>query len=189
MSAVNRDEAWELLHEYTKSASLIKHMLAIEAAMRAYGRKFGEDEELWGVTGLLHDFDYERWPNPNLDETEHPFTGVKILRERGYPEEMLEAILGHAEYSGVERKTNLAKALFAVDELCGFIMAVAYVRPDKLGGMKPKSVKKKLKDKAFAAKVSREDIRKGIEELGVDESEHIAFCIEAMQGVAGELGF
>lgn len=188
MAAIDREDAWKILNEYTKSESLIRHMLAVEAAMRAHARKFEQDEELWGATGLLHDFDYERWPNPNLDDTEHPFTGVKILRERGYPEEMLEAILGHAEYSGVARTTLLAKTLFAVDELCGFMTAVALVRPDRLAGMKPKSVKKKLKDKRFAAKVSREDVRKGIEELGVDESEHIAFCIEAMQGIAGELG-
>lgn len=166
----------------------MKHMFAVEAAMRAYARKYGEDEELWGLTGLLHDFDYERWPNPNLDHTEHPFTGVKILREKGYPEAMVEAILGHAQYSGVPRATMMAKALFASDELCGFITACALVRPEKLAGMAPKSVKKKLKDKAFAAKVNRDDIRQGIEELGVPEDEHIAFCIQAMQGIASELG-
>lgn len=188
MAPLDRAEALRLVREYTQSESLVKHMLAVEAAMRAYARKFSEDEELWGLTGLLHDFDYERWPNPNRDDTEHPFPGVAILRERGYPETMIEAILGHAQYSGVPRATTMAKALFAVDELCGFITACAYVRPEKLVGMEPKSVRKKLKDKAFAAKVSREDIKQGIEELGVAEDEHIAFCIGALQGIAGELG-
>lgn len=186
---LNRQGALDLVREYTASESLVRHMLAVEAAMRAYARKSGEDEELWGITGLLHDFDYERWPNPDLDESGHPWPGVAILREKGFPEPVLEAILGHAEYTGTERRTELAKTLFAVDELCGFIMAVAYVRPEKLADMKPKSVKKKLKDKAFAAKVSRDDIRRGIEELGVDENEHIALCIEAMNGIAAELGF
>jgi len=185
---LDREDALALVREYTKSESLVRHMLAVEAAMRAYARKLGEHEEVWGVTGLLHDFDYERWPNPNLDESGHPYTGVAILREKGFPEPVLDALMGHAEYTGTERKTPMAKTLFAVDELCGFIMAVAYVRPEKLAGMKPKSVRKKLKDKAFAAKVSREDIRKGIEELGVDENEHIALCIEAMNGIADELG-
>lgn len=188
MDTLDREKALALVKEYTQSESLIKHMLAVESAMRAYARKFGEDEDLWGITGLVHDFDYERWPNPNLDHTEHPFTGVKILRERGYPETMIEAILGHAQYSGVPRATNLAKTLFACDELCGFITACALVRPDKLNGLAPKSVKKKLKDKAFAAKVNRDDIRQGIEEMGVNEDEHIAFCIAAMQPIAKELG-
>lgn len=187
-SMPDREAAWALLTEYTESESLRKHMLAVEAAMRTYAKKYGEDEDYWGITGLLHDFDYERWPNPDLDETGHPYTGVKILREKGYPEEMLEAIMGHAEYSGTPRTTQLAKTLFAVDELCGFITAVAYVRPEKLVGMKPKSVRKKLKDKRFAAKVSRDDIRVGVEELGVDESEHIATCIAAMAEIAAELG-
>jgi putative nucleotidyltransferase with HDIG domain len=185
---VTRDEAWKLLNEYTQSASLIKHMLAVEAAMRSYAGKFGEDQELWGITGLIHDFDYEKWPNPNLDRVEHPFTGVNILREKGYPEPMLEAILGHAQYSGVPRATPLARTLFAVDELCGFIMACALVRPEKLGGLEPKSVKKKLKDKAFAAKVNREDIRQGIEEMNVAQDEHIALCIQAMRDIAPDLG-
>lgn len=186
---VDREKAWALLNEYTQSESLIKHMLAVEAAMRTYAQKHGEDEELWGVTGLLHDFDYEKWPNPDRDETGHPFTGVAILREQGYPDEIIDAILGHALYSGVPRETAMAKTLFAVDELCGFIMAVAYVRPENLTGMKPKSVKKKLKDKAFAAAVSRDDIRSGIEELGVDESEHIQTVIDALHAIASELGF
>ena len=186
---VDRDKAWALLNEYTESESLVRHMLAVEAAMRAYAQKLGEDENLWGVTGLLHDFDYERWPNPDLDETGHPYTGVAILREQGYPETMLDAIMGHALYSGVARETPLAKALFAVDELCGFVMAVAYVRPENLTGMKPKSVKKKLKDKAFAAAVSRDDIRLGIEEMAVEQDEHIQVVIDAMSGIALELGF
>lgn len=186
---VDRDKAWALLNEYTQSESLVRHMLAVEAAMKAYANKLGEDENLWGVTGLLHDFDYEKWPNPDRDETGHPFTGVAILREQGYPEDMIDAILGHADYSGVARETPMAKALFAVDELCGFVMAVAYVRPEKLMGMKPKSVKKKLKDKAFAAAVSRDDIRIGVEEMGVDQDEHLQTVIDAMQGISGELGF
>ncbi|GJM27305.1 MAG: HDIG domain-containing protein [Phycisphaerae bacterium] len=186
---VDRDKAWALLNEYTESESLVRHMLAVEAAMKAYANTLGEDENLWGVTGLLHDFDYEKWPNPDRDETGHPFTGVAILREQGYPEEMLNAILGHADYSGVARETPMAKALFAVDELCGFVMAVAYVRPENLTGMTPKSVKKKLKDKAFAAAVSRDDIRIGVEEMGVDQDAHIQTVIDAMQGISGELGF
>ncbi len=189
MALPSRAEALALVREFTQSEALVRHMLAVEAAMRAYARKLGEDEELWGLTGLLHDFDYERWPNPQLDATGHPFPGVAILRERGYPEPMLTAILGHAQYSGVPRETPLARTLFAVDELCGFITAVAYVRPERLKAMEPRSVKKKLKDKAFAAKVSREDIRQGIGELGVPEDEHIALCIAAMQSIAPELGF
>ncbi len=182
---MTREEAYSLLTEYTKKENLIKHALAVEAAMRAYARKFGEDEEAWGIVGLLHDFDYEMYPS--LED--HPFKGAEILREKGYPEEWIEAILGHAEHTGVPRKTNMAKALFAVDELCGFITAVALVRPDKkLDSVKVKSVKKKLKDKAFARQVSREDIRKGAEELGVDLDEHIAFVLEAMKSVADKLG-
>ncbi|HFB68071.1 MAG TPA: HDIG domain-containing protein [Calditrichae bacterium] len=182
---MTREEAYALLTEYTKKENLIKHALAVEAAMRAYARKFGEDEEAWGIVGLLHDFDYEMYPS--LED--HPFKGAEILREKGYPEEWIEAILGHAEHTGVPRKTNMAKALFAVDELCGFITAVALVRPDKkLDSVKVKSVKKKLKDKAFARQVSREDIRKGAEELGVDLDEHIAFVLEAMKSVADKLG-
>lgn len=189
MEKIDRESAWALLTEFTKSDSLIRHMLAVEAGMRAYARKGSHDENLWGVAGLLHDFDYERWPNENRDETGHPHTGVKILRERGYPEELCDAILGHAPFTMHPRTTPLAKTLFAVDELCGLITAMGYVRPNNLEDLKPKSVKKKLKDKAFAAGVSRDDIRLGIEELGVDESEHISLVIEAMQGIAGELGF
>lgn len=187
---ISRDEALRLVREYTASESLVRHMLAVEAAMRAYACKFGEDEDVWGMTGLLHDFDYERWPNAEWHPTEgHPCTGVALLRDRGFPEPMLDAILGHAEYTGVGRRTQLARTLFAVDELCGFIVAVAQVRAEGFAGMEPKSVKKKLKAKAFAAKVSREDIRKGIEELGVAEDAHIALCIEALNGIAADLGF
>jgi len=158
---MTREDAYALLTEYTKKENLIKHALAVEAAMRAYARKFGEDEEAWGIVGLLHDFDYDMYPS--LED--HPFKGAEILREKGYPEEWIEAILGHAEHTGVPRTTRMAKTLFAVDELCGFITAVALVRPDKkLESVKVKSVKKKLKDKAFARQVSREDIRKGAEE-------------------------
>ncbi len=189
MSTLTREDAFRLLTEYTESDNLIKHMLGVEAAMRAYARQDGLDEELWGVTGLLHDFDYERWPNPELDESGHPWTGVEILRERGYPEEMLDAIMGHAPFTNRPRTTPLAKTLFAVDELSGLIMAMGYVRPNNLEELKPKSVKKKLKDKAFARGVNREDVQLGIEELGVDPAEHIQLVIEAMQGIAQELGF
>lgn len=189
MNNPTRDDAWALLHEYTSSESLIKHMLAVEAAMRAYARLGGHDEEVWGVTGLLHDFDYERWPNPGLDATGHPWTGVAILRERGYPEQVCDAILGHAPFTNHPRTTPLAKTLFAVDELCGLLVAMGYVRPEGLNGLEPSSVKKKLKDKAFARGVSREDVRLGIEELGVEPNEHYRVVIAALQGVAVELGF
>lgn len=189
VGVLNREDASALLKEYTSSDSLIRHMLAVEAAMVAYARVQGEDEELWGITGLLHDFDYERWPNENKDESGHPHTGVAILREHGYPEEMADAILGHAPFTGHPRTTRLAKTLFAVDELCGLITAMGYVRPNNLADLKPKSVKKKLKEKAFASGVNREDIRLGMEELGVDPTEHMALVIGAMQGIAGDLGF
>ena len=189
MQNQTRDDAWALLNEYTSSESLIKHMLAVEAAMRAYARFGGHDETVWGITGLLHDFDYERWPNPALDETGHPWTGVAILRERGYPEELCDAILGHAPFTHYPRTTPLAKTLFAVDELCGLIVAMAYVRPERLTGLEPSSVKKKLKDKAFARGVNREDVRLGIEELGVDATEHYRIVIEALQAAAPQLGF
>ncbi|RMI15608.1 MAG: HDIG domain-containing protein [Calditrichaeota bacterium] len=182
---MTREDAYRLLTEYTQKEALIKHALAVEAAMRAYARKFGEDEESWGIVGLLHDFDYEKYPS--LED--HPFRGAEILRERGYPEEWIRAILGHAEHTGVPRDTLMAKALFAVDELCGFITAVAYVRPNrKLAEVKVKSVKKKLKDKSFAAAVNREELRRGAEELGVDFDEHIDTVIKAMQGIADQLG-
>lgn len=178
------EEALTLFHEWTESESLRRHAYAVEAAMHYYARKFGEDEELWRITGLLHDMDYEK--HPTMDE--HPFVGVKTLRERGYPEIIIEAILGHATYSGVPRKTRLAKTLFAVDELAGFILAVAYVRPTGLEGMKPKSVTKKLKDKTFAAAVSRDDILQGSEELGIDLNTHIENVIAGLQAQAERLG-
>jgi len=182
---MDRASAWDLLCEYTQSDSLRKHMLAVEACMRAYARKFGEDENKWAITGLLHDFDYEKYPTPE----QHPFVGNKILEERGYPEELRRAILSHAEYSGVTRESMMEKTLFACDELAGFITATALVKPNKsLAEVEAKSVRKKMKDKAFARSVNREDITKGAAEMGVDLEEHIAFCIEAMKSIAPELG-
>lgn len=184
-AAMDRQAAWELLCEWTQSENLRKHALAVEAAMRAYARKFGEDENLWGITGLLHDLDYERYPTAE----EHPFRGVEHLRELGYPETMLQAILGHADYSGVPRETLLAKALYAVDELTGLVIAVALVRPTKkLADVDVKAVKKKFKEKSFAKGCNREDILRGAQELGVDFDEHVATVIEALQSIAGELG-
>ncbi len=180
-----RAEAWGLLTEFTQSESLRKHALAVEACMRAYARKLGGDEDLWGVTGLLHDFDYERWPSLN----DHPCRGNKILAERGWPEEIRRAIMSHAEYSGVARDTPMERALFACDELAGFITACTLVKPGKsLTEVAAKSVRKKMKDKAFARSVNRDDIVNGALDLGVELEEHIAFCIEAMKGIAGELG-
>jgi putative nucleotidyltransferase with HDIG domain len=186
----NREDAWKLLCEYTAGESLRKHALAVEACLRAYARKNGADEELWGITALLHDFDYERWPNAEHSATsEHPFEGSKILRERGYPEEMIHAILGHADYSGVARVSALDHTLFACDELAGFLTACALVKPSKkIAEVETASVKKKLKDKAFARGVNRQDVYQGAEELGVPLEEHIAFCIEAMKGAADSLG-
>ena len=182
---INRDSAWSLLCEFTQSESLRKHMLAVEACMRAYARKFGEDEDKWAITGLLHDFDYEKYPTPQ----EHPFVGNKILEERGYPEDMRRAILSHADYSGVKRETRMEKTLFACDELAGFITATALVKPGKsLAEVEAKSVRKKMKDKAFARSVNRDDIINGAADMGVDLEEHIAFCIEAMKAIAAELG-
>lgn len=181
---MTRDEALEVLHEFTSSENLRKHAYAVEAAMRAYARKFGEDQEYWGNVGLLHDFDWEIHP----DLPDHPIKGAEILRERGVEEQMIQDILAHAPFTGVPRDSLVRKAIFAVDELTGFIVAVALVRPTGLEGMKAKSVRKKMKDKSFAAKVSREDITTGAEELGADLSEHIQFVIEAMQGITGELG-
>jgi len=181
----DRNQAWGLLCEYTQSESLRKHMLAVEACMRAYARKFGEDENKWGITGLLHDFDYEKYPTT----AEHPFVGNKILEERGYPEEVRRAILSHADYSGVKRESRMEKTLYACDEVSGFITASALVKPNKsLAEVEAKSVRKKMKDKAFARSVNRDDIINGAADLGVDLEEHIAFCIEAMKGIAGELG-
>jgi putative nucleotidyltransferase with HDIG domain len=189
-SVPNRDEAWALLCAYTQSDSLRKHALAVEACVRAYARNNGADEELWGLTGLLHDFDYERWPNAAHHPTEeHPYAGALILRERGYPEEMIHAILGHANYSRVARISPLDHTLFACDELAGFLVACALVKPGKsIHEVEASSVQKKLKDKAFARGVSRQDVYQGAEELGVPLAGHIAFCIEALRGAADSLG-
>ena len=185
MAQPTRDEAWDLVCEWTQSESLRKHMLGVETAMRAYARKFGEDEELYAVTGLLHDLDYERYPD--LD-TGHPREGLKLFEEKGYPQELIDAVAGHATFLGVPRDTRMAKTLYAVDELSGFISACAYVRPDGIHGMTPKSVKKKLKQPSFAAGVNRDEVREGAEELGVDFDEHVAVVIGAMEERADELG-
>ena len=187
---MDRATALSLMHEYTPSDALRKHMYAVEAAMRAYARKLGEDEETWGVVGLLHDFDYERFPNANRSPTEeHPSEGARILEAKGYPEPLRRAILAHASYTGVPRDTPLAKTLFAVDELCGFLVACALVRPSRsLADLEVPSVKKKLKDKAFARNVSRDEIRQGAEELGVPLEDHIQFVIGALRPVEGDLG-
>jgi putative nucleotidyltransferase with HDIG domain len=186
----SRDEALAIVHEYTISDSLRKHMLAVEAAMRAYAGKFGEDPERWGLAGLVHDFDYERFPNDAHSPTEeHPAEGVRILRSRGFPEDILEAILGHATYSGVPRESKMAKTLFAVDELTGLITATALVRPSRsVMEVEARSVRKKMKDKAFARGVNRDDVINGAADLGVDLDEHIDFVIRAMQQRANDLG-
>jgi len=186
----NRTDAWNLLCEYTQSESLRKHALAVEACVRAYARKLGGNEEIWALAGLLHDFDYERWPNAEHHPTqEHPYAGSLILRERGYPEEIITAILSHANYSGVPRVSPLDKTLFACDELAGFLTACALIKPSKsIHEVETASVKKKLKDKAFARGVSRDDVYKSAEELGVPLDDHIAFCVEAMRSVAPALG-
>jgi putative nucleotidyltransferase with HDIG domain len=185
-----RDAALALMHEYTVSDSLRKHMYAVEAAMRAYADHFGEDAERWGLTGLMHDFDYERWPNAEHSPTEeHPAAGVRVLREHGYPDDVLEAILGHATYSGVPRATRMAKALFAVDELTGLITATALVRPSKsVHEVDARSVRKKMKDKAFARGVNRDDVVNGAADLGVDLDWHIQFVADAMKARAESLG-
>jgi putative nucleotidyltransferase with HDIG domain len=181
----DRAAAWCLLTEFTQSESLLKHALAVEACMRAYARTLSGDEDLWGVVGLLHDFDYDRYPRIE----DHPYKGNEILKERGYSDEIRRAIMSHAEYSGVSRDSAMEKALFACDELAGFIMACALVKPGKsLAEVEAPSVKKKMKDKAFARSVNRDDIVNGAADLGVDLEQHIAFCIEAMKGIAGELG-
>ncbi len=181
---MDREESWELLCEWTHSDSLRKHMLAVESAMRAYAREFGEDEEKWGVTGLLHDMDYEKHPTPD----EHPMVGVRELERRGYPEDVLHAIKGHADYLDVPRDTLLSRTLYAVDELSGFIVACALMHPEGLEGMKAKSVRKKMKQKSFAASVSREDIERGARELGVDLDEHIEFVTGALREEQDALG-
>jgi putative nucleotidyltransferase with HDIG domain len=191
-SLPSRADALALMHEYTSSESLRKHMLSVEAAMRAYAERFGEDPERWGLAGLIHDFDYERFPNANRSATEeHPSEGVRILRAKGWPEDILDAVLGHAAYTGVPRTTRMAQALFAVDELTGLITATALVKPTKsVHDVDAKSVKKKMKDKAFAKGVSREDVMVGAQELGVDGDmeSHIQFVIDAMRREADALG-
>ena len=182
---MNREDAWHLMCEWTESDSLRKHMLAVEAAMRAYARRFGEDEEKWGVTGLLHDMDYEKHPTP----AEHPMVGVRELVRLGYPDDVLHAIKGHADYLDVPRDTPMSRTLYAVDELSGFIVACAMVRPEGLQNMKARSVRKKMKQKSFAAAVNRDDIVRGAEELGVDLNEHIEFVAGALRERSDELGF
>ena len=185
MPVPSREEAWALLCEWTKGENLRKHALAVEACVRACARQRGGDEDVWGVTALLHDFDYERYP----DAKDHPVKGSEVLREKGYPEEILRAILSHADYTGVPRESQMEKALFACDELAGFLTACTLVRPGKnIAELPVKSVKKRLKDKAFARGVNRDDVRRGAEELAVPLDDHIAFCIEAMKGIAAELG-
>ena len=189
MSEITRETAWNLLTEFTQSESLRKHALAVEACMRACSSKYGdgspEAENLWGIVGLIHDFDYERWPS--LDD--HPYRGSEILEQRGYPQQIRRAIMSHAEYTGVTRDTPMEKCLFACDELAGFITAVALIKPSKsLAEVDLKSVRKRMKDKAFARKVNRADIIQGAASLGVDLDEHIGFCIEAMRPIASELG-
>lgn len=180
---MNREEAWELLNEYTKTPGLIGHALCVESAMRVYGKKWGEDVDKYGVTGLLHDFDYEKWPD------DHPYKGQEILSNKGVEEEILKAIMAHAEFTGAPRDSLLAKTLYAVDELSGFIVAITLVKPDRsVSSVSPKSVKKKMKDKRFAAKVDRDTIRTGIEDLEVEFDEHINFVVKAISGIAGELG-
>jgi putative nucleotidyltransferase with HDIG domain len=183
---MTREEAWNLLCEFTQNDSLRKHALAVEAAMRHYARHFGENEELWGITGLLHDFDYERWPNP----PEHTRAGAEVLRQRGVDEEIVGAMLSHAEWNlpDYPRDRPLRKTLFAVDELCGFLMACALVRPTRLAGLEPKSVRKKMKTPGFAAAVSRADITRGAELLGLSLDEHVQHCTQALQGAAPQLG-
>jgi len=187
---MNHEEALALMHEYTPSDALRKHMYAVEAAMRAYARKYGEDEERWGIVGILHDFDYERYPNNDRSPTEeHPSAGVKVLRERGYPDDVCEAIMGHADYTGVPRTSLMAKTLYAVDELCGFLVACTLVHPSKsLQDLKVKSVKKKLKDKGFARAVNRDEVRQGAEQADLPLDEHIQFVIEALRPVEKKLG-
>lgn len=190
MTLPTREDALALMHEFTQSESLRKHMYSVEAAMRAYATQFGEDVERWGLAGLMHDFDYERWPNADhAADAEHPAEGVRLLRGRGYPEDVLQAILGHAQYTGVARETRMAKTLFAVDELTGLITATALVKPSKsVHDVDARSVQKKMKDKAFARGVSREDVVNGAAELGVELEPHIQFVIGAMQAKAAELG-
>jgi putative nucleotidyltransferase with HDIG domain len=183
-----RNDTLELMHKWVESESLRKHMLCVEAAMSAYAKKFKEDEELWGICGLIHDFDYEKFPTYDADaQTGHPYEGVKELKKEGYPDEIIESILGHAVYSGVERKSNMAKCLFACDELCGFLVACGYMRADKWETLTSESVLKKLKDKRFAAKINREEIDFGVFELGIDKKEHIDFVINALRPIQNKI--
>jgi putative nucleotidyltransferase with HDIG domain len=186
MNKIERsDDGWKLLTEFTQSESLRKHALSVEACMRAYARKLDEDEEKWGIVGLIHDFDYEKYPSAE----EHPYKGNEILKDRGYPDDVRRAIMSHADYTGVTRESQMEKALFACDELAGFITATALIKPNKsLAEVDAKSVRKRMKDKAFARSVSREDIINGAADLGIDLDEHITFCIEAMRSIAAELG-
>ncbi len=189
MPLPTRDEAWKLVTEWIESDSLRKHVLSVEAAMRGYARYFGDDEELWGVTGLVHDLDFERYPDMDDQTVGHPRTALRVLKEMDYPPEVIQAVAGHAPYLGIPRTRRMDSALWAVDELTGLVMAVGYVRPSKdLRDVEVKSVKKKWKDRAFAAAVNREDIEAGAAELGVDLWEHVRVVLEAMQGIAGELG-
>jgi putative nucleotidyltransferase with HDIG domain len=185
MAEVSREDAWQLVTEWIDSDSLRKHLLGVEAAMRAYARKWDEDEELYAVTGLVHDLDYERYPDL---ETGHPRHAIRELEERAYPQDVIDAVAGHADFMGVPRETRMAKTLYAVDELSGFVAACALVRPTGIEGMKPKSVKKKLKQPSFAAAVNRDEVQRGIDELGVDQDEHIALIIEALAEHSHELG-
>jgi putative nucleotidyltransferase with HDIG domain len=181
---MTRQDNLNLLHQYTQSESLIRHMLAVEAAVRAYAVKFGEDVDKWATVGLMHDFDYERWPDP----PDHPLQGAAILKEHGYPEDVIYAIKSHADYlTDCPRISRLDKTLYACDELCGFVVACALMRPERLKGMEPKSVRKKMKQLSFAAAVNRDDIIRGAADLGVDLDEHIAFVIAALQPIAAEL--
>lgn len=181
---MNRNDALTLMHEYVQNESLRRHMLAVEAAMRAYALSLGEDVEKWGIVGLLHDFDYERWPNP----PDHPTKGSEILREKQYPEDVIYAILSHADYlTDYPRVSRLDKALYACDELSGFLVACALVRPERLTGLEPKSVRKKLKNANFAAAVNREDITRGAEDFGVELDAHIQLCIAALSGISKDL--
>ena len=189
MPLPTRAEAWNLVTEWIQSDSLRKHALAVEAAMRAYARRFNEDEELWGITGLVHDLDFERYPNMEDEQAGHPRTSLRVFEEMGYPPELIQAVAGHAPYLGIPRTTRMDSTLWAVDELTGLIMAVGYVRPSKdLRDVEVKSVKKKWKDRAFAAAINRQDIEAGAAELGIDLWEHVGVVLAALQGIAPELG-
>lgn len=185
---LNREEALNLMQSWVQSESLRKHMLCVEVAMVAYAKKYNENEEAWSICGLLHDFDYEKYPTYDADlKTGHPYEGVKVLKEKGYEPEIIEAILGHAQYSGIPRNSQMAKCLFACDELCGFLVACAYMRPDHFASLNAAAVMKKLKDKKFAAKVSRDDIEQGVQELGIEKDVHFDFVISALKNIEGKI--